>query len=368
MTEWTNFSTALDDVISSEQVGLFSTLVSTKTYDKLDAKNFGFLVEGVRTGDAVVNMITNPSYNAIPNVSGANCDITSCDFEPDYEGGNWEIVMAECRYPVCTRSAPKKFMALYQKYKAINPGDSEYDFIIEQMSDIISDILSNSLVAKLFLSNQDLTETTINGVDGWIEQWKDGSGQTLEVVNGFDTTDGQAWYEAIIAGLEKFETGTYKALADQTAILIDETGARAISNWLNSADNLKGVDCACYDPDGVTTANRFSPSNLQIAGHKIVPVPYAEMAMQFDELQNVYGASDPGGGVEGEPDGTLIDPVFAVITPLDNNLIGAPADKELEMNESFYDNKDRTYYFDAGYQYGAVVASGAYVLITEAGA
>jgi hypothetical protein len=351
MTEWTNFSAALNDVISSEQVGLFSTLVSTKTYDKLDAKDFGFLVEGVRTGDAVVNMISNPSYNAIPNVTGNDCDITACDFEADYEGAVWELVMAECRYPVCTRKAPKKFMALYQKYKAINPGDSEYDFIIEQMSDIISDILSNSLVAKLFLSNKDLTETTINGIDGWIEQWKDGNGQTSEVVNGFDTTDGQAWYEAIIAGLAKFETGPYKALTDQTAIIIDEAGARAISNWLNSADNLKGVDCACYDPDGVTTANRFSPSNLQIAGHKVVPVPYTDMAIQFDELSTT---------------GTLNDPVFAVITPLDNNLIGAPANKELEMNDSFYDNKDRTYYFDAGYQYGAVVASGAYVLITEA--
>lgn len=350
MTSWTKFTTALDDIITSEQVGLFSNLVATKTYDKLDAMNFGFLMEDVHTGDAVVNMLVSPQYNAIPNVDGDSCDIGACNYEPDYDGANWVLKMAECRYTVCTREAPKKFLALYRKYKAIRPDDTEYDFIIEHMSEIISDILANSLVAKLFLSNTDLTEDTINGIDGWIEQWKDGNGQFIEVGAAFDVDDGEEWYNTIMEGIDLFETGPYKANADSAVIIMDEAAARKIANWLNNADNLKGFDCSCINPDGVTAANRFTYNNLYISGHKVVPVPYTAMATAFDELA---------------PGGELVDPVFAVITPIENNLIGAPARRELEMNESFYDNMTRSYYFDAGYQYGAMVASGAYVLITS---
>ena len=47
-------------------------------------------------------------------------------------------------------------MSAYNKYVKIRPDDSEYDFILDQITEMLSDIILNSLLAKIWLSDKTL--------------------------------------------------------------------------------------------------------------------------------------------------------------------------------------------------------------------
>ena len=351
MAIWGDFQDVLDELITSERQAEFAPIVVEKLYDRLRRDDYGIVIDGVRNGDLSASLVVNDTYNAIPFVAGDSCDIGDCEISPEYTAKQWEIVMAECRYTLCTREASRKFMALWGQYKAIRPDDSEYDFVVEQMSDILSDILVNSLIAKLFLSDKAYTEDTINGINGFISQWKLEADNVLDVsamVADTEAITGEEWYNVMIAMMEAYEAdSTIRRSRKEAQFIIDETGARKIINMLNGADRNSIYDCACLDAEGMVRAGRYSIEGLQVAGIPVRTIPYSDMIAQFDELNTL---------------GVPVDPLFAVLTPKTEVQIGTPAMDELEMEDSFYDRKDRTYYFDIGYQFGAMIPSRNFIL------
>lgn len=363
MNSWTKFRSAFTNI--SAQEAAFATIVQGKTYEKLEALDYGFLLEGVRTGDPIVSILDKPVYDGFPLKDGDDCTIGACTYEPDYQVGKWILKIAECRYSLCARTSGDKFLALYQKYKRVNPESNAYDFIIERMSDVLSDILANTLVTKLFFALENagqVNDTTyqnagIEGFDGWLAQWFAHNANFVTMSAG-DITDGEAWYEAIIKGIYKMDEGDYGAYVKDSTIFIDEKGARAIAQWLNGVDNMKGIDCECYDADGVTSARRFTKDNLRIAGLPVKALPYTKMAMEVGD--DWYGGTTNGDAA------TMTEPIFAVITPQDNNLIGTPGIEDLEMHKVFFDDLSREWKFDVGFQAGAGLGSDAFMLIKAA--
>lgn len=350
-----NFGTALEDLITSERQAEFSPIVVEKLYDRLKRDDYGIIIEGVRLGDLSASLVNSPTYNAIPYVTGDACTITSCDISPDYSAKVWDMVMAECRHSLCTRTASRKFMALWGQYKAIRPDDSEYDFLVEQISDILADVLANTLIAKLFLSDVALTSATINGTNGFIAQWKL---ETANIVNATplvtDAEDvtGQEWYNIMKAMVEKYQDMPFRKSISEAQFIIDEVAARRIVTFLNNTDQLSAYDCTCVDVDGMVRAGRFQVEGLQILGIPVKTIPYSDMIAAFPDFDD---------------DGAVVDPIFAVLTPKTEVQIGTPKEDELNMQDSFYDKKDRTYYFDIGYQFGAMIPSNNFVL-AQAGA
>src|SRR5690625_2857782 len=229
MSIFGNFTEALDDLITSERQAEFAPLVAQKLYERLRIDDYGIVIDGVRHGDASVSLIQSPVYNSIPFVSGDSCEITTCDFDVDYEGKVWDLVMAECRYDLCTRKASRKFMALYGQYKAIHPEDSEYDFIVSHMMDILTDILYNSLIAKLFLSDEAYTEDTINGTNGFISQWLLEANNALNVdslVDDANDVTGEEWIAILNAMKDKYEDMPFRKTIADAQFVIDEVAAR----------------------------------------------------------------------------------------------------------------------------------------------
>lgn len=363
MNSWTNFNSAFSSIAAREAE--FATIVQGKTYEKLEALDYGFLIENVRTGDPIVSILDKPVYDGFPLKAGGDCTIGSCTYEPEYQVGQWILKIAECRYSLCARKSGDKFMALYQKYIRVNPESNVYYFIIERMSDVLSDILANTLVTKLFFALENAGQVNdaafqnpgIEGFDGWLAQWfaHNSNYVTMSVA---DIGDGEKWYEAILEGIYKMDEGDYGAFVKDSTIFIDEKGARAIAQWLNGVDNMKGIDCECYDIDGVTSARRFTKDNMRIAGLPVRPVPYTKMAMEVGD--DWYGATTAQGSA------TMTEPIFAVITPQDNNLIGTPGIEDLEMHKVFYDDLSREWKFDIGFQAGAGLGSEAFMLIKAA--
>lgn len=351
MSIFGNFGTVLEDLITSERQAEFSPIVVQKLYERLRRDDYGIVIEGVRHGDLSASLINSPTYNAIPFTSGDNCEIETCDFEVDYSAKVWDLVMAECRHSLCTRTASRKFMALWGQYKAINPEDSEYDFLVEQISDILADVLANSLIAKLFLADPAYTESTINGTTGFISQWELEPSNIVNVtdmVTDPDSITGEEWIAILLKMAEEYGEKSFRSSLASAQFTMDEADARKIVNFLNSTDRQSMYDCSCVDADGLVRAGRFQVQGLMIGGIPVKTIPYKDMVSQFDELVDV--------------DSTLIEPVFAVLTPRTEVQIGTPEEDELNMQDSFYDKKDRKYYFDIGYQFGAMVPSNHFVL------
>ena len=345
-----NFTEALDELITSERQAEFSPVVVQKLYDRLRADDYGIIIDGVRHGDLSVSLVQSAAYNAVPFVNGDSCDIGNCDVTPNYDAKQWEIVMAECRNSLCTRTAQRKFMALWGQYKAIRPDDSQYDFLVEQVSDLLTDLLFNSLVAKLFLADKGYSASTLSGTDGFISQWLLETGNiydaTSAVVDEDDVT-GLEWYNILMAMKDQYESKPFRNSISEAQFIIDEVAARKIVTMLNTADRNNVYDCDCITADGMVQADRFKLEGLRIAGIPVKTIPYTDMVSQFPELMN----------------GTaLVNPIFAVLTPKSEVQIGTPNQNELEMNQSFYDPKDRVYYFDIGYQFGAMIPSNNFII------
>lgn len=352
MSIFGNFGTALESLITSERQAEFATLVQEKLYDKLNIGDFATIVEDVRHGDLSVSLVKEANYNSVKYTDADGCGIDTCDVSVNYSAKVWELVMAECRYPLCTREASRKFMALWNRYKAINPEDSQYDFLVDELTDLLADILANSLVAKAFLSDKEYVEETINGTNGFISQWLLETSNAVDITEilGTDLTDGEKWIEALQKMITAYDDSIFRKSLDSAEFIIDEVVARKIVQFLNSKKDLSGYDCSCIDADGITQKGRFTVDGLTISGIPVKVIPYTDMVTQFEDLV--------------DDDGAPLSPIFAVLTPKTEVQLGTPASKELTMSESFYDKKDRMYYFDIGYQFGAMIPSNHFVFAT----
>ena len=350
------FATVFEDIFCSPQAAenraSVSGLIIEKLYDKVDLDRLFTVVSPVRTGDPAVALIYNAVYNAVKNTNALDCAITSCDVEPEYQAKVWAIALAECRHALCTRSLDEKFLAFWGKYKRANPGSDEYDFAVEQISDMLSDLIANTLLAKLWLS-----DTTFQAVPGTIDDLLDGidgffvqaTGDTTNKVDaGATKLTGKDLYDKIVEAITLYQGSNFGATLSDAIIYIDRTDAFGLVSWLNGAGRMSGYDCTCIDPDGVVRADRYTVDGFQIHGIEVRTQPFEDMMAQFTEYSTL---------------GVPTFHNFVLITPQSNMLVGTGNEDDLAFFESFYDQKDRTFYFDIGYTYGAIIPTNNYTYV-----
>lgn len=334
-----NFLDVFDEVCVQDGEAL-TELVVEKLYRKIGIRDVLTLVTPVRSGQNAPTMIYEPNYNAIEYVDGQSCEIEPCDFSPEWQNKKWELALAECRVEVCTREFHEKYLQMWNMHKRLHPLDDEYMFLLDKISDMLSDILANSLFAKVWLSDKLLTENTINGLDGIIAQVKTlGAGHVVDVAQD-DLLDGEEWYQAIMASLNVYEQSDFNETIDGVAIYIDTQDAMNLAGWLNKMGHQSPYNCECFNPDGITQSPRFRYDGLRIDGKPIIPIPYRSMARKFNELND---------------DGDVIDPNLLLITPQTNLMLGSTDEEDLNMLDLIEDRVGRKFLYDIGYQFGILV-------------
>lgn len=358
-----NFAEIMDEVFCSPQAAWnqasLGGLIVDKLYNDVDLDKIFTLVPGVMTGDVAANLMYPAIYNAVQNSMSNDCSITACDVTPEYAAKQWTIMLAECRVPLCTKTLTPEFLAYWGKFKRLNPDDSEYDAVVDMVYNILYDVLKNTLLAKLWFSDTTFqavpgtASSTIDGIDGFYAQVSSNADNKVTFVGAGDLT-GKEIYDNVKAGIDKYKFSKYRKTLKQANIYIDEMDAERLAGWLNELKGQHPYDCTCIGLDGVMNAGAFTAENITIGGLKVIPQPFEEMMSQFDEYnwQNV-----------GDPDVAMFDHFF-LITPKEVLQVGTPNLEDLDGSKTlkqFYDNKDRTYYFDIGYIYGAMVANNHFV-------
>lgn len=350
-TSPTDFGAVIQDVCLEN--GALSQITIEKLYRSIEASELFSLTFPVKDGEVVPRITWGANYNSINYVdvgSGEDaCDIATCDFSPEYARKTWEVVMAECRYELCTRTLTQDFMSAYNKYVRIRPDDSEYDFILDQITDMLSDIIMNSLLAKVWLSDKTLTTAaTLKGTNGIFAQVTavNDIAHCVFVDQTAAITDGETIYDNITKALEKYEALDEDNTLPAPSIYIDIADARALVNWLNKMGAKSPYNCECYDADGVVRSGRFTVEGLTIGGVPVKSIPWRKMQLAFSSY-----------ATNGTPD----YPNLILVTAQENLQLGSADGDELAMLDYFYDRKDRKHYWDIGFQFGISVATDAYV-------
>lgn len=350
-TNPTDFATLIDEVCLEN--GALSQITAEKLYNKIELTDLFNLTFPIKNGEVVPRISWGANYNSIPFVdvgSGEDaCAIPSCDFSPEYARKIWEVVMAECRYSLCTRTLPQDFMSAYNKYVKIRPDDSEYDFILDQITEMLSDIILNSLLAKIWLSDKTLTTSdNLKGTNGIFAQLTAvaDADHCITVQQNTVITDGEALYKLVLEAINKYDALDVDEGTPAPSIYLDKSDAQTIVNWLNQLGIKSPYNCECYDADGIVRAGRFQIAGLAIGGFMVKTLPWRKMQVDFTQYTTAGAATYP----------TLI-----LVTPQDILQVGSPDADELAMLEYFYDKKDRTHYWDIGFQFGVSVATDAFV-------
>lgn len=343
-----NFATVFDTIFCSPQAagnGQFvSQLIIEKLYDKVDLDRLFTITAPVRTGDPVVALIQDAVYNAVQNTTSTNCTISSCDVSPEYQAKQWVIMLAECRHALCTRGLDEKFLSFWGAYKRAHPGSDEYDFAIEQVAEMLSDLIANTLLAKLWLSDTSLQDTpgtiagTIDGIDGFLVQALSDTDHKVDA--GATKLTGKDLYEKLSETIAKYQDAHFGQDMTDVRIYMDRKDVNSLVRWLNTEGRNSGYNCDCIDPDGVVRADRYTVQGLRIHGLEVIPQPFEDMMLAFSD----YTEDD-------EP----LYHNFALVTKKSNLMVGSGNEDDLAHFHSFYDEKDRTFYFDIGYTYGAVI-------------
>lgn len=350
-TSPTDFGAVITDVCLD--TGALSNITIEKLYRKIELADLFTLTFPVKDKQVVPRITWGANYNSIDYVdvgSGEDaCAIPSCDFSPEYLRKIWEVVMAECRFDLCTRTLPQDFMSAYNKYIHINPEDSEYDFILDQITDMLADVIMNSLLAKVWLSDKALASVgTLNGTDGIFAQISalSGADNCINVQQNTVITDGETLYNLIVEAAQKYEALDEDNTLGVPVVYLDQGDARTIIHWLNGLGAKSPYNCDCYDADGLVRAGRFTVEGLTIAGLKVKTVPWRKMQKAFAAYTTAGEATYP----------TLI-----LITPQETLQLGSADADELAMMDYFYYKKDRTHYWDIGFQFGISVATDYFV-------
>lgn len=342
-----NFNTIYADVcVGAED---FRSLVIEKLYKRIGVGEVLTLVAPVRNGSNIPRLSYDANYNSIKFTDGDDCAIDTCDFSPTWANKQWIIKEAECRYEECMKGLDDKFMQLYNHYKRLNPDSDEYQFVIDQITDMLADILANSLLAKVWLSDTENTEDTINGLDGVIAQLKTEQNLAYDLPQDQELT-GEEWYEHIGNALEMYEDQEFGDGTADPVIYMDTQDARKLVRWLNAQDRTK-INCECIDPDGVVRGDRFTVEGLRVHGVRVIAIPYKKMLESFP---TDYFDDDAGNGGANPH---WIDPNLLVITPMTNILVGNENNDDLNELTYFYNREDRKHKWDLGMRFGVTVPS-----------
>lgn len=350
----TDFNSIIQDICAQD--GFLSQVVAEKLYRRIEAAEMFDIQTPIKNGSLIPRITWGANYNSVPYVdlqSGDDaCAIPSCDFSPEYSRKIWEVVEAECRFELCAKTLTGDFLAAFNKYRRIRPDDNEYDFVIEDVTDKLADVIINSLLAKAWLSDKALTTVdTLKGTDGVLAQitaLADGD-HCVAVPQNAIITDGEVLYNFIMQAITKYYNLDEDNDLEAPVVFLDQNDARTIVNWLNALGAKSPYNCECVDPDGVVRAGRFTVEGLSIGGLRVKTVPWRKMQKAFPAYSTVLN-----------PTGVLY-PNLILVTPVDNLKIGAPDSNELHALKYFYSDEFRKHKWDLGYQFGVAVASDYFV-------
>lgn len=336
------------DITSAETANLSNALY-TKFFEVGKLAEQHTVIPGVRNGNVIPIISTNPNYAKFPYKDPTNCTLPSCDIDLPFEAKAWQIGMIACKTPVCINTFNENFLAFWGRYKRLF-GDEDLNSALMQF---IMQTFERDLQAALWrvayfgdtsTDSGDENYALLRPIDGIFTQAEAGGGLKIEITGNSISTPptGEAIYEYL---KEAYNTASLLPWFDPANLQFEMTAAMASIwiAWLNGMGDMSSYNCECYSPDGLTSQRSFSlDGQLRIFG---IPV---RVYREFDGVINQL---------------ELDRPYRALLTTRDNILFGTTEFDQLPAFKIWYSEDDDMIYIKGGAQIGASLVTDDYVYI-----
>lgn len=349
----TNFATELLDLITditSAETAVISQAIYESSFEIGQLAESHTVLPGVRNGNVIPIISTNPSYSAFPFKDPANCTIPDCDLDLGFAAKAWQLGMIACKIPICINTFSDNFLAFWQSNKRVF-GDENLDSALMQF--IINKFQQNLQAAMwrvAYFGDTSLTgNALLKSIDGIFTQAEAGEGTKIEITQNTSGGGGSSvplTGEAIYAYLlQAYNVAVVSPWYDPSTAVIKMTAAMAsvFVGWLNSLGDRSMYNCECYSADGITSQRSFSiDGQLRIFG---IPI---EVHRELDGVINAL---------------TLGYPYRAILTSKENIIIGTSEIDQLPAFDVWYSKDDDQIYIKGGAHIGVSLVTDDYVYL-----
>lgn len=348
----TNFDTAVLDLvtdITSAETATLSNAIYAKFFEVGKMAEQHTVIPGVRNGNVIPIISTNPNYAKFPYKDPTNCTLPACDIDLPFAAKVWQVGMIGCKTPVCINNFNEQFLAFWGRYKRLF-GDEDLNSALMQF---IMQTFERDLEAALWrvgyfgdttTSNVDPNYPLMRPIDGIFTQAEAGDGFKIEIT-GNDTATPPTGEEIYNYLLQAYTYASLQPWFDPANLQFEMTAAMAAIwvAWLNSLGDRSMYNCECYSADGITSQRAFNiDGDLRVFG---IPVKV------YREFDGVIAQLELG------------RPYRALLTTRDNILFGTTEFDQLPAFDMWYSKDDDQIYIKGGAQIGASLVTDDYVYI-----
>ncbi len=352
MAVTTNFATTVLELvtdITSAETATLSNAYYTKFFEVGKLAESYTVIPGVRKGNVIPIISTNPNYAKFPYKDPTNCTLPACDIDLPFEAKVWDLGMIACKTPVCINGFDENFLAFWGRYKRVF-GDEDLN---SALMAFIMEVWERDLQAALWrvgwfgdttTGSGDANYALLRPTDGIFTQAEAGDGIKIAVAENAAGTGltGLAVYNYLN---EAYKAASLLPWFDPSTMRFEMTAAMAAVwvAWLNSLGDRSMYNCECYSADGITSQRSFSlDGQLRAFG---IPV---FVRREFDGVINQLD---------------LGNPYRALLTTNDNILIGTSEMDQLPVFSIHYSQDDDLIYIKGGAQIGVSLVTNDYVYI-----
>lgn len=363
LTELSSLLAALNGLNESQKFNISSTIFleqfETKNI-KTSHPTFGQVING----NKIPILDAGADYNGFEYFDG--CALPACTVSADWSEFKWCIKEIGCEVTVCLKDLLPKFQAFWNVYRKMNDGDIESAFV-----QFIIELFQNKHLnaefrvayfgvkgATVTVGEDDVPQPEIDGCDGFITQMVAVAGvdATHKVsisqnaganVAAQTITDGQDIYNYLVTIYNKAATQPW---FDPTKMVwrLNRSLAMTLAAWLNTKNDLNGINCDCIDPSKVTGPRGFTWDNLTLLG---VPVeaydfegvmkaqPYYYNGTKYTQYKNII-----------------------ILARKDAMLLGYEDDESLHQFNVGYDERKREIFIQGASLFGAAVSVPYFVI------
>lgn len=333
-----NFVTALGDLVTSltaSDLMDYRRMVFQQIYEPRDVRTTEQVVTGVRNGAVLPIFKRKLNPDAFPFVDPATgCNPTTCDMSNEYSAHTWETGLIECRLPICLR----KFSDDFHKFWNTCRGSVDMDTaMLDWISRTFIDNLRLGSFRVAYFSDKSETSAIYNKINGIFAQMQTQSGNIIAVTEnaGVSYTAQALTGEKAYQYLEQmYIKASGEAWFDPSTMefKVTKSFASALVSYLNKAGRNAPGTCECIDPNTATAMQTFMLEGLRVFG---IPV---RVKYEWDEIIN--GSSVLNNGT------VWTKPHRAILSPVENVLIGTCDEDLINSFDMWYSRDDKTVYIE----------------------
>ena len=345
----------LNGLTAAEKMNI-GNLIFTEQFGVKSIKDTHPTISEVRSGSKVPILLETDDYAGFPFTDG-DCTLPACNITDNWSTYTWNLWQIGCELTICMEKFATDFLAFFNTWKKMNSDDinsAVVQFIIERFQ---ARHTKAEVRVAYFGDTDAVGNDLINGFDGFFVQMQaiGGADNFVEITeNAANTAAGQTITDGadLYAYLqEMYNKAIVQPWFDPTKMVwrLDRSLAMLLAGWLNTRNDMNGINCECIDPVKVTQARVFQWDNIAVFGIPVEPMPF------LDAMKAITGLYDAN-------DGTFVDRNRIILTRREGLILGYEIEQTLKRFKVGYDERANEIYIQGASLFGAGVPQAVFVL------